>query len=157
MTKPGVEGDLIYCGDNVMMGYAQTARDLASGDLCNGHLETGDIATVDENNLYYIRGRKARFIKVFGNRIGLDDLEALLEDRHCPAVATGRDDKLVLAAADADSLEAASEIVKSVLRIHHSAIGVVIMDKLPRSSAGKILYSEVMAAYDAQLAATAKP
>ena len=41
-------------------------------------LDTGDLAFFDLNNFFYIVGRKKRFIKLFGIRINLDDIEEII-------------------------------------------------------------------------------
>ena len=92
-----VRGQLVYHGPNVFMGYANQADDLSIGDINNGILYTGDLAYKDEDGDYYICGRLSRFIKVFGKRISLDDIEDFLSQQNLEGVATGQDDKLILA------------------------------------------------------------
>jgi len=54
INSPETEGELIYEGENVMMGYAKSAEDLALNDQLNGKLRTGDIAKYDKDNFDYI-------------------------------------------------------------------------------------------------------
>jgi len=75
----GEDGELVYRGPNVSMGYAECAEDLMKGDENGGVLYTGDLARVDEDGFYYIVGRKKRFVKVWGNRCSLDAVEQLLK------------------------------------------------------------------------------
>ena len=65
INDPDVEGELVYEGDNVCLGYARNCNDLASGDSNKGMLKTGDIAKVDSDGFCYITGRKKRFLKLF--------------------------------------------------------------------------------------------
>ncbi|MFM2152933.1 MAG: hypothetical protein RL199_1368, partial [Pseudomonadota bacterium] len=67
--------ELVYEGPNVMLGYALVPADLAKGDDLGGVLRTGDLGEQDGDGDFYIRGRLSRFAKLFGHRIGLDDLE----------------------------------------------------------------------------------
>src|SRR5690606_26812802 len=54
-------GELVYSGPNVMLGYATTAADLASGRDID-ELRTGDLARFDSvDGVYEIVGRRARF------------------------------------------------------------------------------------------------
>ncbi|MGH9582579.1 MAG: AMP-binding protein, partial [Bryobacteraceae bacterium] len=46
-ASDGAEGELIYSGPNVMMGYASCRDDLALGDMLGGKLYTGDRARID--------------------------------------------------------------------------------------------------------------
>ena len=43
-----------------------------------GMLETGDLATKDNDGYIYIVGRKSRDVKLFGHRISLDEMEKIL-------------------------------------------------------------------------------
>src|SRR5205085_1023241 len=60
VCAPMEEGELIYEGPAVMMGYATQPGDLAKGDVLGGKLATGDLGYQDERGLFYITGRKAR-------------------------------------------------------------------------------------------------
>ena len=79
ITCCDVDGELVYRGANVSMGYAETQSDLTKGDENNGILYTGDIARRDADGYYYITGRMKRFVKVFGNRVNLDAIEQILK------------------------------------------------------------------------------
>ena len=79
ITETGKSGELVYFGENVSLGYAESQDDLSLEDENQGCLATGDIAQVDSDGYYYIVGRKKRFIKIFGNRVNLDASEQLLK------------------------------------------------------------------------------
>lgn len=74
----GVEGEIIYYGPNVMLGYARTPEDLAKGDEMGGRLKTGDIGRLDAVGRLTITGRVKRIGKVAGLRVNLDEVEQAL-------------------------------------------------------------------------------
>jgi len=80
ILDPNIHGNLIYKGKNVCMGYAKNFEDLSKGDENNGRLETGDIAYKDKDNFYYLVGRKDRYIKIYGMRINLQELENIVSN-----------------------------------------------------------------------------
>ena len=70
-------------------------EDLAKGDELHGVLRTGDLARQDDDGYFYITGRLKRFLKMFGKRFNLDDVEKMLSRRFAASVACyGRDDLL---------------------------------------------------------------
>lgn len=75
---PCVEGEVIYYGPNVMMGYAENPADLARGDDMGGRLATGDIGSLDEDGCLTITGRVKRMGKLAGLRVNLDEVERAL-------------------------------------------------------------------------------
>lgn len=102
IDSPGEVGELRYEGDNVTMGYAECAADLAKGDERRGVLLTGDMAARDEEGFYTIVGRKKRFIKLFGSRVSLDGCERLVKEQF-PGVdcaCFGKDDALCVCLTD---------------------------------------------------------
>lgn len=72
-------GRIIYCGENVTMGYAYGRESLGNADERNGRLDTGDYGYVDKEGFLYICGRKDRYVKYAGKRIELSELECELE------------------------------------------------------------------------------
>ena len=98
ITSAGTPGELEYLGHNVTLGYAISKNDLSKGDERNGVLLTGDIAQFDEEGFYYIVGRMKRFLKVYGNRVNLDELEQILKNRFVgiDCAISGQDDHIVI-------------------------------------------------------------
>ncbi|RXW30760.1 AMP-binding protein [Enterobacter ludwigii] len=146
----GQRAELIYYGENVTLGYATCREDLNNGDERRGRLATGDLALRDEKGLYTIVGRKSRFLKVFGNRVGLDELEHLVNSSfpQMECVVTGRDDRVQVFITDAAAAEPVKHYLSTSCNLHHSAFNVVSIDTIPKNPAGKTLYRELEALCD---------
>lgn len=145
IDEPNVVGELIYYGENVSPGYADEPLDLVSCDHNGGRLATGDMAKRDAQGLYTIVGRKKRFLKVFGNRVGLDELEQLVKN-HFPQLecaAGGEDDHIRIWLTESASAAAVKEYVATVAKLHHSALTVIVTPEIPKNSAGKTLYAQL--------------
>lgn len=72
------EGEIVFYGKNVSLGYSKNIKDLKKGNVNKKILYTGDIGYRDNENFYYITGRKKRFIKLFGKRLDLKEIESFL-------------------------------------------------------------------------------
>ena len=59
---------------NVTLGYSKNYKDLGKFDSNNGILRTGDIGRKKKDGYYYLMGRKDRSVKIFGNRVNLEDI-----------------------------------------------------------------------------------
>lgn len=135
-----VEDELVYRGPNVMMGYAECLEDLAKGDEMGGVLYTGDTATIDEDGYFTITGRLKRFIKLFGLRINLDDVEKRLEAKfHTPLACTGSDDKLIVVVEQEEYAEAIKEEIAELYELHKTAYKVKVRP-IPHFANGKTDY-----------------
>lgn len=77
VLPPGEVGEIHYRGGNVMMGYAQTRDDVALDDVQGDTLATGDLGYVDDEGFLFLTGRAKRIAKVAGQRVSLDEFEAL--------------------------------------------------------------------------------
>lgn len=147
ITAAGVAGELIYYGPNVCHGYALERACLARTDDFNGRLATGDLARRDANGIYTIVGRKKRFLKVFGNRVGLDELEQLVKNHFVglECATGGVDDRITLFLTDESQAETVKSWLVQTCQLHHSAFRVVILEAIPKNTAGKTLYAQLEA------------
>jgi len=137
-------GELIYHGPNVMLGYAECREDLAKGDELFGVLRTGDLAFQDADGYFYITGRLKRFLKLFGKRFNLDEMEIILSRRFQSAVACGgRDDLLIAAVENYDDSETIRGIVCEMFDLPRTVVKIVTTRELPRTTNGKIEYHRV--------------
>lgn len=144
ISAPGDHGELVYEGLNVMIGYAETLKDLrqASADL--KVLKTGDIAYFDEDGDFFIVGRTKRFIKLFGLRFSLDQMEKCLNDAGYSCICGGADDMFEVACLDAGQGEKLlKEFVSRKYKININAINVFYLPEIPRVSSGKIDYKSI--------------
>ena len=141
VTGDDTVGELIYRGDNVTLGYASGREDLSKGDENNGVLKTGDLAKRDAEGFYYVVGRKKRFLKLFGNRVSLDEVEQLIHGLGHQCVCAGQDDHMRIYTSDKDNLAKIKNFVAERTGIHPSAFNMVYIENIPRNAAGKILYS----------------
>ncbi len=142
IEEPGVPGELVYKGENVTQGYALSKDDLVKGDERNGILHTGDIAERDEQGFYRIVGRMNRFLKVYGNRVNMDDVEKMVNrEFSVDCACVGRDDHVVLCvASDASVNTAIVDFISEKTNINRIAISVRNIDEIPRNESGKIAY-----------------
>ena len=136
----GASGELVYTGPNVMMGYANNRLDLSKGNELNGVLNTGDIATVDDDGFYWIVGRIKRFLKIHGKRVNLDEVESIINREFSLVVCLGIDDKLVIFTCDYLESLTLKQFVVSKFNINALAIQVNLVDVIPRLENGKINY-----------------
>ena len=144
-----VQGELIFAGDNVSLGYAECMEDLQKGDENAGVLHTGDLARQDVDGFYYITGRKNRFVKRYGKRISLDHLEQLLGEQIAETAfaCTGTDDLVMVYAVKEGTLSSAEtdrilEVMKKA-GLRGKDLRIKRIDRLPRNTTGKIQYQEL--------------
>lgn len=136
------EGELVYEGANVMMGYAHDRMDLAKGDEMGGRLATGDLASVDSDGFFYLKGRIKRLVKIHGNRVSLDDVELRLEERlHQPVAVVGEDDLLRIFLAEPGAAEKVPALMSELFHLHASTFRVRHIDAIPFASSGKKDYA----------------
>ena len=143
ITEPHVTGELVYEGENVTLGYAETIDDLAKGDERCGVLQTGDMADMDEDGFFYIVGRKKRFLKIFGNRVNLDEVEGLLKTAGFDCAVGGVDDHMKIFVTDETKLDEVKRFVSEKTGLNHAAFTSVFISEIPRNEAGKVLYGEL--------------
>lgn len=144
-----VTGELVYEGENVTLGYAECGDDLKKGDERNGILETGDMAQFDEDGFYYIVGRKKRFLKIYGNRVNLDEIDRLIKSEFNIEVAsTGVDDHMYIFVTEKNLAESVKGFVVNKTRLNPAAFKVIVIDVIPKNDSGKTLYKDLARYYE---------
>jgi acyl-CoA synthetase (AMP-forming)/AMP-acid ligase II len=136
-------GELVYQGGNVTLGYAESRFDLSKDDENNGILYTGDMAKVDADGFYYIVGRKKRFLKLFGSRVNLDEVEGMLKKEEFDCVCSGEDDQMKIYITQAEKVEDVRKYILQNTSINHAGFYIIVIDQIPRNESGKVLYSEL--------------
>lgn len=145
IDDPEVTGELVYEGANVTLGYAECAEDLAKGDERHGRLATGDMAKRDADGYYYVVGRKKRFLKIFGNRVNLDETERLVKGAFpdCDIACAGVDDLMQVFVTDASRCEAVRTYLADKTHLNPVAFRVNPIATIPKNASGKTLYKEL--------------
>ena len=134
-------GELIYYGSNVTLGYAFNGNDLAKGDENKGILKTGDIVKRDQDGYYYIIGRNNRFLKIFGLRISLDELQQMIissfpTDCNC----IGSDKKMIVQITNKKLKEKVSDFIVEKTGLYHHSFEIIYQEVIPRNEVGKPVY-----------------
>ena len=140
-----IHGELIYSGPNVSMGYAKNYNDLSKDDENKFILKTGDIAYKDSDGFYFVVGRLNRFIKLFGHRVNLLDLEIWFEKNLLKLMCTGKDDLLELyfEVKNIELFESCFQKFLKEFKIPKHIINAYSIDNFPLGESGKILYKEL--------------
>lgn len=150
ITETNVTGELVYEGENVTLGYAECGADLVKGDERGGILATGDMAKRDNDGYYYIVGRKKRFLKIFGNRINLDEIELMINgnfnDTDC--ACAGMDDALYVFVTNDAIIKDVLKFIIQKTGLNHIAFKVKYIETIPKNESGKILYAALEKYYD---------
>jgi acyl-CoA synthetase (AMP-forming)/AMP-acid ligase II len=142
ITQAGIEGELIYRGPNVMMGYAENALDLSKGKEIDV-LRTGDIGVLTETNLFKVTARKKRICKIYGKRYNLDKIEQVLRTIDSSAVCLSNDTILFIASENKVSEKLVS-LASSKFNFPHSNISTLYYNKIPVLASGKTDYSTIV-------------
>lgn len=150
IEEANVTGELVYEGENVTMGYAECGEDLSRGDERNGRLQTGDMAKRDEDGFYFIVGRKKRFLKIYGNRVNLDEVDRMIKAQFdfMDCASAGVDDHMYIFVTEEAVVEEVRTFISEKTRLNPSAFCVIKIDEIPKNDAGKTLYRELERYYE---------
>jgi fatty-acyl-CoA synthase len=152
---PDEAGELHVRGPNVMAGY-WNREEATRATLDDGWLHTGDAARVDDEGYVWIVDRVADAFESAGHVVYPGDVERVLGDH--PAVVDagivahggGSTAFVVLAPGAATDEQELLECCRERLAPHEVPTAVVLVDRLPRSSVGKLLRHELLHALDAE-------
>lgn len=133
-------GEMVYRGENVTLGYAYNREDLLKGDENHGMMHTGDLARRDADGCYFIVGRLKRFLKIFGLRIGLDEVENLVKSAYgIDCYCKGDDEKLVVLVTKPEIVDTLPGFIEEKTHLFHKNIEIQLVDAILRNEAGKVI------------------
>ena len=138
------DGELVYEGPIVAMGYAVCAEDLLKGDEWKGVRRTGDMAKIDSDGYVTLTGRASRFLKIFGNRVSLEEVENLVKDGFAGAgcAATGADNDLHVFVCGV-SVADVEKFLVAKLHFNTTVVKVHVLDSIPLNANGKTDYPKL--------------
>lgn len=150
IEEPEVSGELVYEGLNVTMGYAECGEDLIKGDERHGRLQTGDMAKRDADGFYFIVGRKKRFLKIYGNRVNLDEIDRMIKAKFdfMDCASAGVDDHMYIFVTDESVMDDVRSFVADKTKLNQTAFKVIKIDEIPKNDSGKVLYRELAKYYE---------
>jgi fatty-acyl-CoA synthase len=150
----GDTGELLVRGPNVMAGYWRRPDETSAVLTANGWLHTGDAARMDEDGYFWIVDRFAdRFVSA-GRTVYPADVERALlghpavADAGVTAIAGDGGGEapaafVVLTSGSTATKEELRRYAASRLDAHARPVSVVIVDRLPRNSVGKLMRDEL--------------
>ena len=141
-TADASEGELVYQGPNVCLGYATAREDLAKSDDFAGILRTGDMARIDDDGFIYITGRLKRFVKIHGVSVNLEHVENVIRDGGFDCHLSGRED-IISVVSQQDYGEQILHFAKKRFTFHPSVWRSVVVDQIPRTSSDKVDYASL--------------
>lgn len=147
-TDPDTQ-ELLYKGPNIFGGYAQTRSDLRTWENIEV-LHTGDLAK-EVNGIFYITGRLKRIMKLFGNRINLDEIEQYLKNQ-LPDVMLAcsnlNDNHILISMTSDKSLNPqVKELLKEQYKFPSQAIKINNIEEIPLTNNGKVSYEALAGLY----------
>jgi acyl-coenzyme A synthetase/AMP-(fatty) acid ligase len=152
ISTSNTTGELVYEGAHVTLGYAESIDDLAKGDERNGILHTGDMAQKDEDGFYYIVGRKKRFLKIYGNRVNLDEIDRLIKSKFdsIDCASAGVDDHMYIFVTVKSKADDVKAFVAERTKLNPIAFKIIVINEIPKNEAGKTLYNELTKYYEVE-------
>lgn len=150
---PGEEGELYIKGPNVMSGYYNN-EEATKEVFKDGWFHTGDVVCYDSEGWFYIVDRIKDMMKVKGYQVSPSELEDVI--REVPgvldvAIIGVHDDRLgeapkafiVRKSVDLEADTIHSYMEDKVAPYKKLAGGIVFLQELPKSPAGKVLRKEL--------------
>ena len=156
-VAPGMAGELLARGPNIMRGYHRRPAETAAA-LRDGWLHTGDVARIDEAGYVYLLDRLKDLVITGGENVYSSEVEAVLH-RH-PGVA----EAAIIGVADERLGEKVVAVIvpkagtqadaRDIERHCRESLGgfkqprrFVFVEQMPKSAMGKVLKSELRNMY----------
>ena len=103
-------------------------------------MHTGDLARRDADGCYFIIGRLKRFLKIFGLRIGLDEVEQMIKaEYNTDCYCKGNDEKLVVMVTNLELQDLLPAFIEEKTHLFHKNVEVQVVKEIQRNEAGKAI------------------
>ena len=153
ICPPGVVGEIVAQGDNIMAGYWDQPVE-TSKILKDDGLHTGDLARADEDGYLYIVGRNSEMIKSGAHRISPKEIEEVVEEHEAvlesavigvPDEIMGEVIKAVVVLKDGSAVTAKDLIKHCTLNLPTFKVPKIVefADSLPKTTSGKIMRGQL--------------
>lgn len=142
IQETGTTGELVFEGPSVMQGYAENRSELAKPEGPKV-LHTGDLAERTESGYFRLVGRKSRFLKLHGLRIGLDEAEVRFREEGFRVFATGSDEIGLFLFLQGGTKSDAKTFAKKValeFNLPEAFVAVETIRDVPMLASGKVDY-----------------
>jgi acyl-CoA synthetase (AMP-forming)/AMP-acid ligase II len=156
ILEPGERGEIVVRGPTVMRGYLD-APELTADVFRDGWLRTGDLGRLDADGYLFVEGRLKEVIISGGENVSPDEVEAVLA-MHPSVVEVAvfgarheRWGERVAAAVVSRgplSTEELREFARPKLASFKLPRDLLLVDSLPRTSAGKVKRAELRDRYE---------
>ena len=145
ILKPNMKGEIFISGENIMMGYSSSVEDIKITNISKKKLKlnTGDIGYFNEDGFFYITGRSNRIVKIYGNRIDLNEIERKMKDFSINVTCINKENNLVVFFNKKFSQKKIENKLYDVMKLNLNKVKFVKIEKMPMTKNKKINYKEL--------------
>ena len=124
------------------MGYANDYKDLFKKEKLEKYC-TGDFGKRDKDGFFYITGRKDRFVKIFGHRINLDEIDNQIINEGLKAVSVKKGENIIILCEKKSDILRIKNFILKKLKLNIRFFTIRKIKKIPITQTGKIIYSKL--------------
>ena len=91
-----------------------------------------------------------RFLKIYGNRVNLDEIERLIKGyfEGIECASAGVDDHIYVFLTNAEKEKSVKDFIVEKTGLNRIAFTIMLIDAIPKNDSGKILYNELAKYYE---------
>ena len=108
-------------------------------------LNTGDIGYFNKDGFFYITGRSNRIVKLYGNRVDLDEIETKMNDHNLKVVCISKNNDLVIFFSKKIIQKKIEKKLYEIMKLNISRVRFIKIDKIPLTKNKKTNYKKLLA------------
>ena len=147
ILKPYKTGQIFISGNNVMIGYSSSIKDLKNIDISNSKfkkLNTGDVGYFNKDGFFYITGRSNRIVKLYGNRVDLDEIETKMNNHNLDIICISKNNNLVIFYTKKIIEKKIENKLYEIIKLNTSRVRFIKIDKIPVTKNKKTNYKKLL-------------